>query len=196
MYYLNGPVVTSLIIAIAAIVHAVPSPRSSLASSLNLSPTPTNLTSPSHDEIYCFVPGDREAHTITPSLCPLAIDSIISRDGPKAFSERQPFYCGPDGPPGTHEVPDDWLVDTGAESCQVLLGNSIIGARDVFSLKDVAVIAQQILIKCAGTQKKDTLGGVKTIGNGRGFIVAVNGKTEVGQGIATTIKGIAGSVTS
>ncbi|KAL9099729.1 MAG: hypothetical protein Q9163_004818 [Psora crenata] len=180
MYGAKASLVSSLLLAGANTLYALPSPPSPPVPLLHFPARPlqqqANLTLTAGFKIHCFDPTEMKVVPVDLHLCALAIDNIIQRDGPEAFMKQQTFYFGPNPPETCHIVPDSWYVKREPGSCEVIVSTGAARAEDVFRLSDIAILAQVIVDKCATPIAKQTLGGLGMVGNNKGFFVAVNGK--------------------
>ena len=174
----RAPVILSLLGVAAEYLHASPTCPSLAASSLplpiRLSQQQSNLTAPSPPKVDCFDPDGDVSYPLFPPLCAVAVDSIITRDDPDTFMQRQVFYKGPNPPKAAHLIPETWPVEDGFNNCAVALLSVHDEDRDEFALSDVAVAAQRVIQQCAEGGKRP-VGGLLTVGPRRVFFVAVNG---------------------
>lgn len=165
-------------ICLAASV-SIPKPGAQEAKRDRLTHRPSNVTLQDKD-IHCYGGQEMWAFRVYEESCYSSIDFVITRDGPTEFTRRQPFYWGPGSYPGVHRVPDSWIgVLRDPAPCKIELTVAQVGANeehyDFFKLEDVARVAQRILQRCVRSRPYLKLGGEGYVGNGRGFIVTLNG---------------------
>lgn len=133
------------------------------------------------NKLTCFGPGQPGVHPANMVYCLGALDFVIKRDGAQEFVERQPFYYGNKKYPRVHQTPDQWSIGERGDSCAIRLTvdpppgpATEYEAKDVFTLADVATVAQDLINECLQSSKSG-LGGRGEVGNDRGFIVTLNG---------------------
>ena len=149
-----------------------------------------------NDDVFCYKHKMKEAFPVTADACASSIDFIITRDGIDMYNKRQPFYYGRKHYPNIHQTPDTWVgIFREPNPCQVKLTvfepkdietvdrglsedslEAAFEAKDVFTLANVASVANKILVKCIKEGgEKYSLGGEGYVGNRRGFFVILNG---------------------